>query len=278
MRKLLAANFSRLWKSRIFWTAQMGMALWGLFMFALFLYNADNMGQMFTQSNAHTYFFYVYLFIGAVIAVFASLFIGTEYADGTIRNKLMVGHSRWAVYAANLLVVCGTGCLLCGIHFLTSLVCVPFLGFEFYSFFSHPLRCIFQGLLIVLCYGALFTMIAMLDSAKARCAVVSLLLSLSLILGGMMVYSRVTMEETKVQMVMMEDGRFERQVVPNPRYLTGTARNVFRWIDACLPGSQAFHAASGEELFDQRGAVCMVGLSCAITAAGIAGFKKKDIK
>ncbi len=39
------------------------------------------------------------------IAVFASLFFGTEYADGTIRNKLICGHSRGAVYFSSYLTL-----------------------------------------------------------------------------------------------------------------------------------------------------------------------------
>ena len=278
MRKLLSANFSRLWRSKIFWIVELGMGLWGLVMFGLVLHNTSEIGESWMQSNAHIYFFYVLLYIGAVMAVFTSLFIGTEYADGTICNKLAVGHSRWAVYLANLLVVCVASILFYCTHFLASLVCIPFVGGKLYSYLAQPLLCFFFGIVIILCYGALFTMVAKLDSAKARCAVASLLLSLALIFGGLMVYGSVTMEETKVQMVLMEDGSYERQIVPNPRYLTGTKRVIFDCIDACLPGSQGFHVASGEETPDGKSAICLLGLSCTLTAIGITLFKKKDIR
>lgn len=278
MRKLLSANFSRLWRSKSFWFTELGTGLWSLFLFGLFLYNTNEIGVSWMQFNAHIYFFYVLLYIGAVMAVFISPFLGTEYSDGSIRNKLVVGHTRWTVYLANLLVVSVAGIIFYCTHFLASVVCIPFVGISLYSYLEQPLLRFFFGIVIILCYGALFTMLAMLDSAKARCAVVSLILALALIFGGMMVYSSVTMEETKMQMVLMEDGSYERQIVPNPRYLTGTKRVVFEWIDSCLPGSQAFHAVSNEEIPDGKGAVCLLGLSCAMTAAGISLFKKKDIK
>ena len=278
MRKLLSANFSRLWRSKIFWVAELGMCLWGLIMFGVFLYNTNNIGESWMQANAHIYFFYVLLYIGVVMAVFTSLFLGTEYSDGSLRNKLAVGHSRWAVYAANLLVVCAAGILFYITHFLMSLVCVPVVGVELYSYLAQPILRFFFGVVLILCYGALFTMIAMLDSAKARCAVVSLLLSLALVFGGLMVYGSVTAEETKVQMVLMENGGYERQVVPNPRYLTGTKRMVFECLDACLPGSQAFHVVTADEPLAGSAAVCLLGLSCAMTAAGAALFRKKDIR
>lgn len=277
MRKLLSANFSRLWGSKIFWVAELGMCLWGLTMFGMFLYNTNNVGESWMQSNAHIYFFYVLLYIGAVMAVFTSLFLGTEYSDGSIRNKLAVGHSRWGVYFANLLVACAAGILFYITHFLMSLVCIPFVGMELYSWLAQPILRFFFGIVIILCYGALFTMIAMLDSAKAQCAVVSLLLSLALIFGGLMVYGSVTMEETKVQMVLMENGSYERQIVPNPRYLTGAKRVIFECIDACLPGSQAFHVATAGDPLEGSGAVCLLGLSCAMTAVGYFMFRKKNI-
>ena len=40
--------------------------------------------------------------IGLFMAMFTSLFIGTEYDYGTIRNKIIVGHSRTSIYFSNL--------------------------------------------------------------------------------------------------------------------------------------------------------------------------------
>ena len=48
--------------------------------------------------------FFVYaMLIGLVLSVFLPLFFGSEYSDGTIRNKLAAGHPRLSVYLANLI-------------------------------------------------------------------------------------------------------------------------------------------------------------------------------
>ena len=39
-----------------------------------------------------------------VIAVFVSLFFGTEYSDGTLRNKLIGGYTRGQIYVSQFIV------------------------------------------------------------------------------------------------------------------------------------------------------------------------------
>ena len=41
--------------------------------------------------------------VGILISIFYSLFLGTEYNDGTIRNKLIVGHKRETIYLASFI-------------------------------------------------------------------------------------------------------------------------------------------------------------------------------
>ncbi len=42
--------------------------------------------------------------IGVVIAIFTSLFLGVEYSEGAIRNKISMGHKRTAIYLSNLIL------------------------------------------------------------------------------------------------------------------------------------------------------------------------------
>lgn len=81
-------------------------------------------------------------------AIFASLYLGTEYAHGTIRNKLASGHSRAGTYFANLIPVT-TGSLIiyaayCAPLVVMSLIWGKDLGMEVGDF------CM-QILIIVLC-------------------------------------------------------------------------------------------------------------------------------
>lgn len=115
------------------------------------------------------------LWTGIVLSVFCSLFIGTEYSDGTIRNKIIVGHTRTAVYLSNLVVCMTAGVFICLSCVAASLlVGIPLLGY-----FQSDIRIL---LLLLLCsfvmsfaYAGIFTLIAMLNQNKAIVAVFCIL-------------------------------------------------------------------------------------------------------
>lgn len=65
------------------------------------LYEVSKFGYEATLDN---FFFDYATYILVLGAIFCSLFIGTEYSDGTIRNKLIMGYSRQKIYCANLIV------------------------------------------------------------------------------------------------------------------------------------------------------------------------------
>lgn len=101
MNKLLRANFSRLWKDTVFWVVT-------LFMFGLGIFTVGAQYFDIMRYNANIPFnnalFSYAAVVGCGSAIFSSLFFGTEYSDGTIRNKLIVGHLRSSVYLSNWLM------------------------------------------------------------------------------------------------------------------------------------------------------------------------------
>lgn len=75
-------------------------------------------------------FFGCAFFIGIIMAVFCSLFIGTEHSDGTVRNKIIVGQKRDAIYLSSLISCSIVAIILCFIFFIPFLCLgIPLLGF-----------------------------------------------------------------------------------------------------------------------------------------------------
>ena len=91
MNKLLSANFFRLKKNKCLWGSLAFMFIVGL---AFPLLRYKDMKQSGYINNLDNGFFARALFIGIILAVFCSLFIGTEHNDGTIRNKIIVGQKE----------------------------------------------------------------------------------------------------------------------------------------------------------------------------------------
>lgn len=280
MRKLLSANLSRLWKSKIFWALEGFCFGFGAFVYALVAYNTRNLGQGWLEYNAHVYFYLQLMYIAVVIAIFACFFIGTDYSDGTVRNKLIVGHSREGIYISFLLTVVMAAFLFVLAYLLAVLlVGLPFSGTAVLTHVqAQPWRLLNCALVIVE-YAALFTLLSMLDSNKARNVVISLLIAGVVILMGMMAYGRLSEPEFVVRAVMQSDGSMLLEDgIPNSQYLTGTIRTVFEWITAILPSGSVMLSLDKNFGFDWRNPVLSVILLVLLTAIGCGIFKKKDIK
>ena len=280
MRKLLSANFSRLWRSKIFWVLEVLSAILGAVFYILAIINEKNIGNGWYLWNGNYYFFIVLVYIGAIMAVFSSFYIGTEYSDGTIRNKLNVGCSRNSIYLANLVVVVTAGVLFAITQMLASIaVGLPFLGSLIWQALSPVGWRIVAALVMILCYGAVFSFFGMMDSNKSRSLLISFVLALAIIFGGLFTISRLNEPELTSRMVMQADGSYLREFdLPNPRYITGTTRTIYTFVDACIPASQSFNIARSEGVFNPLAIICQLCVTIATTAAGVALFKKKDIK
>ena len=68
------------------------------------------------------FLFYIMIVIGAFSAVCVSQFIGMEYSCGTIRNKLVTGHTRTEIYLAQLVLHILAAVILFHISILTIVI------------------------------------------------------------------------------------------------------------------------------------------------------------
>ena len=101
MIKLLNAGFTRLRKNKLFWLLTLFSIVLALFMI-YFRYN-DMKTYEDTVAVEQLMFNYSTI-IGIVMSIFTSLFLGVEYSDGAIRNKISIGHKRVNIYLSNFIV------------------------------------------------------------------------------------------------------------------------------------------------------------------------------
>lgn len=291
MRELLRAGFRRMVKSSIFWLSMAASALWSGAI-AVIRYS-----ELETRPQYGDLDYILWEFppmMGIFAAVFVCLFIGVEYSDGTMRNKLAVGHSRWAVYLSNFTV-----CAAANLAVMFTWVAVTFcLGLPLLGAPKTPAPEILMNLVLaaltVVSSTAIFLLIAMLTTNKAASAVACILLSLALVIAGSYFYQSLQEPEiTSPGMLIHEDGSSEwLDPQPNPRYLEGTIRTVYELAVMVLPTGQQiiindqYLALRWSDIFSftlvtiqpLTMVLCSVLVTVLAVGAGAAIFRRKDLK
>ena len=286
MTKLLSANFLRLWRNNTFW-GSLGvcvglgaLAALGEFRFQMAA-GADLSVPEVVQAKAllEGQFFEYAAFIGLLAAELIALFIGTEYSDGSLRNKIVVGHSRLSIYFANL-ITGFAGSFLCMAGYMLSCLAVgaPLLGW-----FTKPasllLWAIAGSVVMLAAFCAIFTFVAMNCSRKATSVVICLLGVFVLLIVTVVIDGRLNAPEFIQGYEMSVNGQVVNAVPePNPRYLRGTERAVYQFLYDLLPTGQSLQYTMLN--FTEPGKLIgLSGLVCAVfTGAGVALFRRKDLK
>lgn len=281
MNKLLSAGFSRLWKNKVFWG---GVLLMPCLLVFVLVSNYRDMMHFSVEARAayilDTFLPGCFMFIGCFTAIFAALFLGTEYSDGTIRNKLVVGHSRVVVYLSSLILCIVSSLLVCVATALVTLIAgIPLFGIPLYP--SVMLQKFGIGILMVASFSGIFTFLSMLIHNKPVLSVVCIIGFFTLLFISIYIMQRLEAPEFIESSFMMNvDGEIvQGDPFPNPAYLRGTARAVYEFFADFLPTSQSFRIVQSGAL-PHPWQLCFysVLISVVSTLGGIFLFCKKDLK
>lgn len=275
MNKLLSANFSRMWTRKVFWVGVIFMAFMGVI---LPIYRNNYTRKFEAIYFIDNTFFTCAIFAAIVSAVFCSLFVGTEYSDGTMRNKIVIGHSRVAIYLSNLITNTIAGCIFCTVFFILHL-CV---GLSLHGTFVLELEVIIILILSVymlsIAVSAIFTLMAMLNQNKSVVSITCILSVVTLLLIGIYSFTRLNEPEIRPAYTSTNGSPIYEEDTPNPDYVGGTERKVYEFIYDFLPGGQMIQFASMEisnpymlSLYSSIIIIITIGI-------GIPLFCKKDLK
>lgn len=288
MRKLLSAEFSRLFHSLIFrlcLLVSVGLAVFSIMMRWLDVKkNAELYAQLdVIYSNADGLVFIGGLYLIFAVAVCIGIFVGTEYSDGTIRNKLMVGHTRRDIWLSKFLV-CAVASVV--IHLLYILTALAFGGIMLGGTtmkLSQILLCSLASVTAMLALTACLLLFSMLIQSKAVGSVACLITVILMLFATLTIYQKLLEPEyyDAYQYTTDSGETISVEKEKNPRYLTGTKRKVYEFLDTTLPVSQLFTIGrnewDGSENFGW-----MIGsdfvIMIASTGAGILVFRKRNLK
>lgn len=286
MNRVFCANMMRLKKNKLFWLGIVLIAGYGIFnccsVYRMMQKYGDAEGGAYPLDNCLLTFMPV---IGIVLSVVISMYLGTDYSDGTIRNKIMAGKSRNSIYTANFLTcsVIGVATYCFGL-LSVALVGTPLLG----GIQEAPLTVailLADGVLMVLANAAIFNMIAMLASNKAHGAVISILAAFGLLFLSIYIFNVLSQPEMVEELVMSVEEQMPAEQIPehlqkvkNPRYVGGLKRKFYEFLTDLLPSGQGIQLASFVAAHSCRMAGCSVAVAAVFHVAGSMIFRKKNIK
>lgn len=274
MRKLLSANFYRLKKEKLFY-----MILIATFAFSF--------GEMWIRARSWAdsglelvldeCFFSMAPYMGFIYGIFVSLFLGGEYSDGMIRNKVIAGHTRRDIYLANVISCFGGNMMLAAAWLLGS---VP--GIFLIGRFQMQTAELLAYLLVVVGFTAVFTglfvWLSMLPENKAVTVVLAIVLWLALTMVASQFNDRLSEVEMTGGVAFIDGEMVNIEPEPNPLYLSGAVRVVCECILDALPTGQAILMHDASIVHPLRELLFSLLLTSVILTAGIAVFRKKDLK
>lgn len=277
MRKLLAANFNRLSKDKLSWCV---LTVVTIASFVSIFNSAHSYEAMLNQGfvkSLDDYYFSQAPMMGAFIALFISTFLGTEYSDGTIRNKLSVGHRRIHVYLSNFIA-----CSIISLIMLTVWLLISSLGFWLIGplemsateFAAH----IIAAMGIAVSFTALYTFIGCLSTNKAMTIIYTFIVYLTLVIVASGLWDRLCVPEMNEGTAYINGEFIMLEPTPNPLYLSGMVRTACQCVLELLPSGQALLLSDVALEHPARAIIFSLVFTIGVLALGCSLFRKKDIK
>ena len=266
--KILLAELTRMWRSKLLWICTAGAFLANFALAGFMNYERDN--------GLIGCFRYSVFAAG----IFTALFVGTEYSENTIRNKLAVGAGRTGIYLAELFTV-----TIGGLVIAAAGECAAYLRNRVLDDgIIIDTRAYLLGL--VACAGAIFaasaffTMMGMLITKRSSGLVWSLFISLLVMFGAMLLSSRLAEPKMAVISQLQEDGTYApMKLRENPYYIGGAKRVILGFVNNATAFGAIERARELETLPELPYLpLYSLGSGAFVTAIGAAKFRKKDLK
>ena len=265
MRNLLFANLFRLRRSRCFWALAAVMLLSSL---GLVLMEANETYEVLLERVM----FQSLAFYGVIAAAFVGLFLGMEYGDGAVRNKLAVGAKRGSAYLAGFL----TASAACVLFYGLAIAAAGITGYFLLGTRESPscfLTAFALGLLGCFAYCGLYSLIVMACQNKAVGAVCCL--GTAIFLLAMAMFVNLRLAQPQIEQVIQGTQVVE---VESAYYLTGLRREAFELLQLLSPTGQATKIITLDLNHPWKMALCSAAFTAMTIAAGAALFHRKDLK
>lgn len=277
MIKLLNAGFTRLRKSKLFWLLSIFSIGLALFMIYTSYKDMKVYGAIIETEQLMLNYSTM---IGVVISIFTSLFLGVEYSDGTIRNKIIIGHKRINIYLSNFIITTIMS-LFSYILFILiiTVIGIPLFG-EVTISISKLMMLLGSIFATIVAYSSIFTFIAMISSNKTITAIVSIMLAFSLMILALSWLNILQAPKfiESASMTNKDTGSFEMIKEKNPKYPSKSKRKVYQTMLNINPAGQMFQIAGRTTINLKILPLYSLGILVIFTSTGLVLFKRKNLK
>lgn len=274
MINLINANFTRLRKSKLFYILNIFSICLALFMIWTQYDDMKKYGEIIEVEQIMLNYSTM---IGVVIAIVTSLFLGVEYSDGTIRNKISIGHKRINIYLSNFIAVTITSLF----SYILFLGIVAIIGIPLFGNITMPisklLMLIGSILITIIAYSSIFTFIAMIISNKTITSVVSIMLAFGMMMSALTCFNVLERKEY-IQTASLVDGEMKFTEEKNPKYPSEKEKKICQILLDINPAGQMFQIAGRANANIKVLPLYSLGLTILSTGVGIILFRKKDLK
>ena len=277
MRKLITANFHRFSKDRFSWCV-VGIVV------ILSLASVFNSAGSFEAMAARGYamsledcYFNQAPLIGAFLALLISMFLGTEFSEGTIRNKLCIGHKRNEIFLSNFISCAFASIVLTAVWLLSCTLLFGLIGpleVEVSEFVGY----IFVAMGFTVSFAALYTVIGSLSSNKAMTIIYTFAVFIILAMAASALFDRLSEPEMNEGMMLVGTQLVEMEPTPNPLYLSGAIRTVCEVALELLPTGQALLLSEVAIEYPVRAIALSAVFTTVTLLVGSMLFRRKDIK
>lgn len=288
MSKLLHAGLARLFHNRVFQIGILISLIYGILLNVVRHLDIQKYPEQYAKLGAEYHSAEGFVFSGALymmflIAVIVVKLLGTEYSDGTIRNKIIAGHKRTNIFLANYGI--GAVASLCMLlAFIATTLAVGKVLLPSSCLTAKELAAFtLSECASLLGLTAIFVTITMLSRSKSTAIAANLILTAVLFAAGMTISAKLSAEQYREYQEIVADAETGElitvtETIQNTDYLEGTKRVIYEQLNNFLPVNQVLQVM----MFEKKNLVIMGRYSALLivfcNGAGILIFRKMDLK
>lgn len=282
MFKLLRSDLTRLLKSKYLWVC---VAVQIFLTALIILINSGEQGFTSDAMAVNIFCMGGIAVPSIMLAIISSLFIGSDYQYGTIRNKIVTGGARFKIYLSNLITVCVALILLLLSAMLVSFALgMPLLG-GFKCGGTQIFKLFICGIFACLSYAAIITAVNMTMKNMTASAITLLVALIATMLLMQYFYLEVSAPEFYKSYEINQFGETIMVEIPNPNKCAPWLAALYKFILTVFPTGQLnlisygnFILADGPGVPAWQMLLSSVLIGAASTALGLAVFQRENLK